>query len=164
MSSLMHLRLFCSAAQSSQARPRSDGWYTGTIIADIIGVLTRFRLRQRALRTSSESAFSVGDGGLFMPVDGKLGKPTRGSDRLVDAPAHIGIDDQRKVGAEMIAHRSVPLEILRKARPAYLHLDRAESLFEVVVGLMQQLIQRKNRDRCHQLAATVISLPKIIGH
>jgi hypothetical protein len=30
--------------------------------------------------------------------------------------------------------------------------------------LMQQLIQRKNRDRCHQLAATVISLPKIIGH
>src|SRR2546421_12122755 len=43
----------------------------------------------------------------------------------------------------MIAHRSDPLEILRKARPAYLHLDRAESLFEIIVGLMQQLIQRK---------------------
>src|SRR6202030_3680736 len=85
----------------------------------------------------------VRDGRLFKPVDGELRKPARGTDRLVDAPAHIGVDHKRKVGAEMIAHRSDPLKILRKARPAYLHLDRAESSFEVIVGLTQQLIQRK---------------------
>jgi hypothetical protein len=43
------------------------------------------------------------------------GEPARGSDRLVNAPAHIGVDHQKKVGGEMIAHRSDPLEILRKS-------------------------------------------------
>src|SRR5690242_18913418 len=108
-----------------------------------VQILAR-RDRQSSIAHNSPMAFDiVGYGRLFKPVDGKLGKPARGSDRLVNAPAHIGVDHQRKVGAEMIAHRSDPIEILRKARPAYLHLDRAESLFEVIVGLMQQLIQRK---------------------
>src|SRR2546421_12813713 len=74
-----------------------------------VQILAR-RDRQSSIAHNSPMAFDiVGDGRLFKPVDGKLGKPARGSDCLVNAPAHVGVDHQRKVVAEMIAHRSDPL-------------------------------------------------------
>src|SRR2546421_12092225 len=74
-----------------------------------VQILAR-RDRQSSIAHNSPMAFDIiGDGRLFKPVDGKLGKPARGSDCLVNAPAHVGVDHQRKVVAEMIAHRSDPL-------------------------------------------------------
>src|SRR5258707_4701945 len=60
-----------------------------------VQILAR-RDRQSSIAHNSPMAFHiVGDGRLFKPVDGKLGKTTRGSDRLVDAPAHICVEHQR---------------------------------------------------------------------
>src|SRR5438270_14071100 len=51
-----------------------------------VQILAR-RDRQSSIAHNSPMAFDVvGNGRLFKPVHGKLGKPTRGSDRLVNAP------------------------------------------------------------------------------
>ena len=89
----------------------------------------------------------------------------RGADRLVGGPLHVGVDHQRKVGAEEVAHRRDPLDILREALATDLHLDRAEALGEVVLGLPQQPVERivevdaagiagDAADRCRRAAAT----------
>ena len=48
-----------------------------------------------------------------------------------------------KSGAEMRAHRSHACHVLRQTRATDLHLDGAEALGEVVVGLPQQRIERE---------------------
>jgi hypothetical protein len=85
----------------------------------------------------------VGDGWLLQPDQVLVLQGARGTDRLVHCPAHVGIGHQREVGAQIRAHRPHAFHVFRQARTADLHLDRAEALGEVVVGLPQQCIQRK---------------------
>src|SRR5260370_22637536 len=65
------------------------------------------------------------------------------SDRLVDAPFHIGVGHQRKAVAEMRAHPSDARDVLGELLAADLHLDRAKALAEIGVGLAQQFVERQ---------------------
>ena len=80
----------------------------------------------------------VGHDGLLEPqgLEGlqRAGRP----DRLVDAPLHVGVDHQRKVGAEVPAHGPHALDVLGQPIPAHLHLDRPEAAGEVALGLRDQ--------------------------
>ena len=67
----------------------------------------------------------------------------RGADRLVGCPAHVGVHHQWEVRAEMLAHGLHARHVLRQLRAAHFHLDGAEPLLQVVVGLCQQLVQRE---------------------
>ena len=83
----------------------------------------------------------IGDGRLFEPTDVVLGQGPRRADRLLDTPAHVGIDQQRYIRPQQLAHRRDPLEILAEPWPANLHLDRLKTLGEIVFGLLQQLVE-----------------------
>ena len=85
----------------------------------------------------------VRDGRLLEPEHLVRGERARRPDRLVRAPAHVGVDHQRDVRTEQLAHRGDPCCVLRQALAADLHLDCPEALHEVVLGLAQQLVERE---------------------
>ena len=86
----------------------------------------------------------------------RLQRARRG-DRLVRRPAHVRVDHQREVGPEPRAHRGDALDVLRQPRTADLHLDRAEALREVALGLLEQRVERE-----HQVdAARIARHPRV---
>ncbi len=102
------------------------------------------RDRQAALARDPDVALDVvRNGRLLEPGDLMRGQRARCADRHVRAPAHVGIDHQREVGPEQLAHRADPLDVLGQTLAADLHLDRPETLGEVVLGLAEQLIERE---------------------
>jgi hypothetical protein len=97
--------------------------------------------RQAALAHDADVArHVVGARRLLEPDRIELAQRARGPDRLVDAPAHVGVHHQRELGAEVRAHRSHALDVLPQRGAADLHLDGAEAAREVVVRLPQQRV------------------------
>ena len=70
----------------------------------------------------------VGDSRLLKPDEVELLEAAGSPDRLIDAPAHVGVDHDREIVAEMGPHRCDPLEIVPEARAADLGLDGPVSL------------------------------------
>jgi len=95
------------------------------LIVKAVQIFAR-RDRQPAIAHDAPVAFNVvGDSRPLEPIAGVRRQRTRSAHGLVNTPAHIGIDHQRKISAEMFAHRADPLVVLRQRRPSDLHLDRA---------------------------------------
>ncbi len=70
----------------------------------------------------------VGNNGLFEPIEAVGLQGLRGADGLGHTPAHIGVDHQGKIGAQLVAHHRHPLDVFGEAIAAGFHFDGVKTL------------------------------------
>jgi hypothetical protein len=81
------------------------------------------------------------------------------ANRLVGRPFHVGVDHQRKLRAQVLAHRREPRDVFAEALAAHLHLDGAKALLQVGVGLGEQLVERQVEVHAARVARHARAMP-----
>ena len=102
------------------------------------------RYRHAACREDAGVAGNiVGDDRLLEPGEVERLKRAGRADRFLHRPLHVGIRHQWKALAEMFAHRLDTCNVGCKIGAADLHLDGAKAFGEIVIGLLQERLDRE---------------------
>ena len=99
------------------------------------------RQRHAAFASDARVALNVvRDRRLFEPEHVVLGKSAGGANRLVNTPAHVGVDQEGQL-PEKLAHARNAVEILIQVRAPDFHLDGAKTVREETFALCDEIVE-----------------------